>query len=699
MIKENKPRLDLHSDFPPNSWDKWQAAVAETLKGADYDKAMKTKTYEGITLQPIYRKEDLQDLKHLDCLPGSAPYIRGNSEQGYLKQSWLVAQEQDNPDLQKLNQDLLEELNRGLDTINLYLNPEVAEGRIPSISQNRGVPIINLKSMKTCLNGIDLCAVPLYISSSVTAPLFLALLNAYAKHQGIALNELRGAIVFDPLALLAQKGQSCVPISRLWQLMYQIVFWTDMKAPGIRTVLLDGSVYADAGASSDLELGIILSTAIGYINGLLDKGLSIEQIAPRFQINLNLGSNFFMEIAKVRACRMIWAELIQAFGGSETARKAWIHGITSAYNKSRYDAFVNVLRTSTEAFSAVIGGVDSLQIQNYDTLLNPSTEFSKRISRNQHFILKEEAHFDRVIDPAGGCYYIENLTAQLAQKAWSTMQQIESAGGLLKSLSLGSIQKMTADVSKLREENVAKRKDVFVGINMFADPAERLSPGKNHNLDLKQIETELTNVKAHQNSHLEDSLSYIRDNLDNDFLIDMLTDAWLHNCTLDQLSHVLGYGQGEPKERVNKLKQNRILDQFESLRDRVLAVQPKLCLINYGSLKEYKPRADFAMGFFAVAGIEPINEPGSDNLDTLLAVLDKHHPQALCICSTDENYISLVPELCKRLKNTPLRLILAGYPTNKVEEYRELGIHHFIHLRANAYAVLSELVKELGVEL
>ena len=710
MEHEKKPELDLQKDFPPPTWDEWLQAVNETLKGADFNKVMQTKTYEGITLQPIYRKEDLQDLEHLDTAPGRTPYIRGNSETGYLNGGWKIAQKQVTPCLKTLNQELLEELKRGLNSINLVLNHKTTKGLLPSSGEN-GIAFLYLEDILKALQGIDLSAVPILMDGQEAAILFLALLNAYAKKHEIPLSKLSGTIGMDPLAILSQHGLSQLSYKQLMDFLFQMAFWADLKAPGIRTIAIDGTVYASAGANSVQELGIILSTAISYINVLLDKGLSIEQISPRFQVNLGLGSNFYMEIAKVRALRLAWAELVRNYGGSEPAQKVWIHGVTSSFNKSKYDAYVNVLRTSTEAFAAVIGGVDSLCIETFDNLLNQPNEFSKRVARNQQLILQEEAHFDRVIDPAGGCYYIEKLTSQITEKAWKQMQDIEAKGGMLKSLKDGYIHSETSKMMQERISNVEKRRDIFVGINMFSDADE--IPKQDHSpLKTPDYAKKVTGLKEQHKQGLSECLSYIRDNHQNDFIVDMITDAWLHGACLDQISEAMGFPvdiQQQSQECSSqaeilshgKLMSVRVAQTLENLRDRVIASKlnnsdPGIFLLNLGTISEFKARADFSAGFLSMAGFRVINNTGYSTVEEALMECDKHAVTAICICSTDEKYQTLVPEVCSKANNKII--ILAGYPTEQVNHYQQCGVKHFIHLRANALEVLTAIAKDMGVE-
>lgn len=705
--------LVLKEEFPPPAWDEWLVAVEATLKGAGFDKVMHTPTYEGITLKPIYRQQDIQSLPHLDCVPGVTPYVRGNDPHRFVTEGWLIAQAQDEPDPIKLNQALLDELQCGLTAVNLILSENCCNAQLPAVpgSRGRGVDLCSLEEMDLRLEGIRLDAVPILINGGIASPLILGLLNAYVKQKAIPLNSIKGAVGFDPLALLVRQGRLPLKADDLWQILYQMTFWADMKARGIRTIRLDTRVYTEAGAHGVQQLAIALATAIHYIDRLLEKGLGIDQIAPHIQLDLSLGSNFFMEIAKVRAARLLWAELIRAYGGSDDAQKIWIHGSTTTLNKSIYDPYVNVLRASTEAFSAVMGSVDSLEIEPFDALWQNPTEHSKRIARNQQIILQEEAHFKRVADPAGGCYYIEALTAELAEKAWAMMQKIESDGGILTSLVSGSLQKEIGDCASRRINNAELRRDIYVGVNMYANPEEETDKQRLCHGPASASLERVNKYKTAPDNGLESSLQYLREHLDNDYILDMITDAWLHRATIDQLGEIFGFDKSlkesdpaqdidDPALRVTPIRKIRMTQGFELLRDKVQAhKESSIHLMNMGELSQFKARADFSQGFFAVAGFRVLSGDGTNDVDRAVSDFMDSGARAVCICSTDDTYPEFVPAICKsiRSRSPQTRIILAGYPSDMIETYKAVGVDFFIHLRCNALQTLTEIARAMEV--
>jgi methylmalonyl-CoA mutase len=628
-VKTTK-QLNLSKDFSPPKWEEWKQLVRDGLKGADYDKAMKTRTYEGITLEPIYRREDIRDLGFADTMPAQAPYVRGNDPQKLITEGWYVAQAQTQKDLKALNEILHRELMRGLSMVNLKLRHD----DFPD-----GISITSVKDLETALKGIDLVAAPLFVQMDVDDKDIFPMLDEYISAAGGSVRDLKGCLGFDPSSEFARKGYLPLPLDELWGKVADAVIHRANRAPQLRCFIIDGTVYEAAGASSTQELAMVLDTAIGYIQGMMAAGMDINTVAPLFAVKLALGSNFFVEIAKIRAFRLLWAEMIKAFGGNENSQKVWIHGKTATFNKSTYDLYVNMLRTTTESFSGVIGGVDSLQTDTFDAIATAETPFAKRIARNQQLILAEEAHFAKVADPAGGCYYIESLTAQLAEIAWSMMQELEQDGGMIKSLKAGKIHERIAHTAKARIDAVHKRRDVFVGVNMYANPEDKAVP----KLKAPQLKPDQAPVQLKQGA----------------------------------------------------LPRLRAVSALEELRTQIAQKAPRILLINIGTVAEYKARADFASGYLQIGGFAVDAQQSFVSAEQAIAAAQSSDADAFCLCSTDARYEQLVEPLCNALK--PALMILAGYPQDMVERYRKQGIDIFIHLRSNAYDTLKALSEKLEV--
>lgn len=702
MTKEHEVDLNLLKEFPPPSYEEWKQTVIDSLKGADFDRVMTTKTYEGINLKPIYRAEDANHLPHITAVPGQAPFIRGNDSEGYLKYGWVVAQAQDEPSVTAANKVLLDELNRGLNSVYVRLNPASRAGKLPGSNEaaSIGVPLSHLKDIDAMLSGVDLQAVPYVMMENNTALIQIALLNAYARTKSIPLRSLCGCVAFDPVSqsyLAMDAGKS---VNTNMDYLYQMARWADQKAPRMRTILIDGAAYQNQGASASAELGYVLSSGVAIIDAMLDRGLSIEQIAARVVIRLGMGSNFFMEIAKIRTARMIWSELIKAYGGSTASGKVWIHAVTTDINKSEYDVWVNLLRTTTESFSAVIGGADSIETGCFDASVRQADTFSRRIARNQQLILAEEAHFQKVVDPAGGCWYIECLTSDLASLAWKSMQEIVADGGMVMAIAEGKVGSCLAESIRSRKNAVNTRRDIAVGVNMFANPGEKLLESKTPDPQwLDEAMQRYAELKLHKDAGLDESLAMIKEDKGNDLIVDMICDAFIHGADIEQICAALTF-----QPVVYEKSLSSVISDIEALRKNVeaakLSADKNIMLLNMGTLATYKARADFSLGFFQIAGFDVVYPQGFASVDEAVSAVFTTRPAAVCICSTDDEYVSIVPDLMAKLNALPSCpiTILAGYPTDMVEKYRDAGVQHFIHLKANACDTLYAIAKQMGVE-
>lgn len=710
MNRESGPPdgLDIASEFPPNTFEEWKTAVEETLKGVPFDKAMTTKTYEGIDLQPIYCMTDIQDLPHLNSFPGHPPYVRGNTADGHILRSWIIAQEQNHPDPTQANRIILDELNKGLTAVNLKLDRYTKWATLPVLETFHpdGIWLNGLDDLRSLLKGVNLSAVPLLIKTGEAGPVILSLINAYCKENKIGTETLTGLVGFDLITSLLEDRELPFPETDKWVPYYQMITWATANSPKLRTILLDGHFWGSRGADALTELAYLVSAAAEYINALLDTGMTMEKISPSFQINLNLGSNLFMEIAKVRAARLLWSELMRAYGANPENRKVWIHGVTSAFNKTIYEPYVNILRTATESFSGVIGGLDSLEVSPFDFRIKPDDEFSRRVARNQQILLEEESHLNKVIDPAGGCFYIEKLTSRLAEDAWSKMQKIVAEGGLFQAVLAGRIQAEVRQKAQERKQNVDMRKDVFVGVNMFANPLEQpLELTDDYNR--KDLEERYESALAKQEEPrpgLEEALQKLSDHGNYKSTIDLLTEAMLLGATLEEAyDRILGEGAALTTEALPRC---HATGDFEALRSRIdqykQSSQTRLFvfLANMGPLSQHKARADFAMGFFQAGGFEVQSNDGFTTAEEAIEAALQSGAKAVCICSTDDTYSDWVPQLAGGIKKRKqdMTMILAGFPKDMAEKYAEQGIDIFIHIKANALEALTSLANRMGVE-
>lgn len=702
----------LFGEFKEASYEEWKAAATALLKGKPFEKAMYTKTPEGITLQPIYMKDALDSLPHTDVLPGFAPYVRGTKIDGNMVEPWLICQEIYTSYPEQFNEKVLHSLYRGQTALNITLDKATKYGIDPDVLEAeevgyRGLSLSTLDDIDCAFQDLVLEVLPLYINVGANPIPMISLLAAYLKRGNRDIDELRGVVGCDPLGFLAKEGKLPLAVSEVYGYMADVIKYTLSKNSKLRTILIEGHPYHNGGADAVQELAFTIATGAEYIREMMERGINIEDIGPRMAFSFSLGSNFFMEISKIRAARMLWAQVVKAFGGSHEAQKIYIHGKTSSWTKTIYDPYVNMLRNASEAFSGAIAGVDSLDIIPFDEPIRESDEFSRRISRNVQAILQDECHFTQPIDPAGGSWYIETLTYQLAERAWAKFQEIESEGGILQYLLNNKAQDSVKDKYDEKFKNMAKRKHVWVGTNMYANmQEEKLCPGET---DLESIKTKRANkIKKYrmerdmfQIANLISELGDIRE-ITGSISINKAVDSIMVGATLGDIADLCNSFTIDPCT-IEPVRQQRGAQRFEALRDRTevfkkMGKNLKVFLFNMGPIPQHKPRADFTTGFFEVGGFQVLKNDGFEDVKSAVEAGIESGAQIGVICSTDATYPEYVPEIAKAVKeeNPKMSLVVAGRPPRELEStYRAAGIDHFIYMGADCYNLLSNFQREV----
>ncbi len=693
----------LLGDFPATSYDDWRQAIDKVLKGAPFEKKLVTKTYEEINLQPMYRLEDIQDLPHKDSLPGFAPYVRGTGLLGYKLKPWDVCQEIPCRTPAEFNAALRYDLERGQNAVNLTLDKATLAGRDADQADAEavgygGVSISTLDDLRQALDGIDLERTPIVIQAGTAALPLTAMLAALAERRDQDLNQLQGAVNMDPLGTLAQDGALPCSLDGAYDAMSELTAWAQANARQLRTIGVQGHPYHNGGASATQELAFVLAAGVEYLRAMGQRNLEVDDVAPRMRFSFSLGANVFMEIARMRAARMLWARIVKAFGGNEESQKMAIHARTSAWNKTVYDPYVNMLRATTEAFAGVIGGCDSLHIGAFDETIRQPNEFSRRVARNIHTILREESNLARTIDPAGGSWYVESTTDAVASNSWALFQEVEKQGGLFKALEAGLPQRQVAEVAAKRTANAARRKDIFVGTNMYPNMTEK--PLEIPSVDAQALQSERATQLAQYraSAHAADALAELA--AGNDVMGAAITAA-LNGATLSQLA-VTSKGDNTT---VAPIDAQRSAVPFEKLRQatdayaRRTGARPQVFLATMGPLAQHKPRADFSRSFLEVAAFDVIYRDGFDDVDAAADATLASQAPAVVICSTDKTYPDLVPPLTAKIKaaNPDMAVFVAGYPADQVEAFKAAGVDDFIYMGANCLELLSNLQKKMGV--
>ncbi|CUH94667.1 hypothetical protein P22_0733 [Propionispora sp. 2/2-37] len=714
MAMESKSEQEVlpkvtFDEFSIPEYEQWKQEAVTSLKGGVFEKKLLTKTYENIMLQPIYTREHVKAVGDSPALPGTGNYLRGTRVDGYITEPWLISQECDEFLPEQFNTLLKHELEKGSTGINVVLDTATKEGR-DAAPEVDGLLLTTIQDADEAFAGIDLTLYDLHMATGASSTMILAMVCAMLKANGRSFSGLSGCIGADPVGTYVQNGTLPCSLDALFDEMTQALQWAEAEMPKLRTILISGQTYHNGGASDIQEITYALATAIEYIRALQIRGIDCNRSAKRMRFSFSLGANFFMEIAKMRAARMVWAQIVESFGGDKEAQKMNVHARTSQFTKSVYDPYVNILRTTTEAFSGVVGGVDSLHVGCFDEALRMGDEFSRRIARNTQIILQNECNLRQPVDPAGGSWYIETLTQEIAEKVWNLLQETESSGGLLKALRQGLPQQAVQEVLEKRFGQLAKRADRAVGINMYANTREKL-------LEVTAIDTESIRGKHTRQVteycrdidqvYCAEKLKIVTDSMSKEpgELLAAALEAFSGGATIGQVTEAIRQDEF-PEAEIKSIGKHRFTEQFEALRQKTDDYKAKtgnnlkIFLANMGPIPQHKARADFSTGFVEVGGFEVLKNDGFPDVDSAAAAALASGAQVTVICSTDDTYPELVPPLAKKLKSEKpeMIVILAGAPAPEYEPaYREAGVDEFIHIRANCYKILSWLQTAGGI--
>jgi methylmalonyl-CoA mutase len=616
----------LFNGFPLVSTADWEARIKEDLKGADYEKKLVWKSLENIRIKPYYTAEDLLELPYIHQLPGQYPFIRGNKTGG---NDWEIRQDFRVFDIDTTLQKALMAVERGATSIGFDLT---AKGDL------------YFHDFRKLIAGFAGKDIALNFMAGEATPDILDYLLKALDELGIPSTQIKGSLGYDPLGRLTRTGAFYNSAEADFKEADRLLLAAENELSQFRVFTISSHLFSDSGSNIVQELAFGLSMAAEYFTRLTAMGHSAADIAVHMQWNLGAGPDYFMEIAKVRAARLLFSGLLSAFDNDRIKNTpVFIHSITTDWNKTLYDPNVNMLRLTTEAMAAILGGCNSLLVKPYDSWYREPGDFSERIARNIQIILKEESYFDKVVDPSAGSYYIEALTDSLVESAWQLFLKTDESGGYSRAFMDGFIRDEVNKTVARRREMVSTRREVLVGTNHYPNQNEE-----------------------------------IREEVDPDIAFARM-DA-------------------NPGRLAEPLLPGRAAEAFEKLR---LAVEkhpggkPKVFMLTYGHLAKRLARSQFSSGFFACAGYEVIDNLGfasaKDGVDAALQAGAK----IIVVCSSDEEYSELVPEVARLVGNKAI-VVVAGAPPC-IEELKQKGISEFIHVKSNVLETLQHFHVKLGI--
>ena len=608
----------LFAEFPAVSTEAWDAAITVDLKGADYERKLVWRTNEGFNLRPYYRAENLEGLETLGTQAGEFPYLRGVSGDN----SWLTHQTIAVKCPKAANEAALKMLNAGVDSLGFCLSEELTAEQLDEL-----------------LAGVVLSAVELTFCGK-GAGKAVALVLAKAEKEGVAKEDLRANFCIDPIVKhLSQKGawcEECEGGKCLTKIADLVKATAEYK--GVRVVNVSANVFSDSGSTIVEELGFGLSVAHEYLVRLMEAGLTVDQAAKKIRFTFAVTSNYFVEMAKFRAARMLWANIVKKYEPAcDCSCKMFVHARTSAWNQTVYDPYVNMLRGTTEAMSAAIAGVHSLEVLPFDYAYTTPTEFSERIARNQSLLLKHESHFDQVIDPAGGSYYIETLTKSVADEAWKLFLELEEKGGYVEAFWSGYVVERVKASAAAKDKAIATRRQILLGANQY--------PNFNEVADAAVTAEAVT----------------------------------------------------RPAAEGNVLVPYRGAMSFEAMRYGVdkSGKELKAFMLTCGNLAMARARAQFSCNFFACAGIRVQDNNFFKSVEEGVEAALASEAQIVVVCASDDDYAEVAPKVQELLGGKAI-LVVAGAPAC-TEELQAKGINNFISVKSNVLETLRGYLAQMGI--
>jgi len=688
---------NLLDQFPRTVFEQWLDLVDTQLQGIPFEEKLVTETLEGILIQPLYtRKDELPSEKLVST--DNIPFTRGTS-----KPIKSIGQEFYCPGLQEFNQELQHDCSRGLHTIPLILDEAGCNGLDPvhaSSSQigKNGISITTIDDLETVLKHIDLSCHSFQINGGKQAKSFFGLFIPFLLNCSFDISTLEGSLSQDPLSRLATTGTLQNSIDFCYGEMGELVRWCNKNTPKFRILGIDTCIYAESGGNTVQELAFAMATGTSYLKALLDQGMNVDEIAPAMSFTFSAGSSFFMEVAKFRAARSFWAQIIQAFGGNGNSQNLTFYVRTALANQTRYDPYTNLLRNTTESLSAMIGGCNRISVSPFDRVSKTGDSFSRGISRNIPIILDEECHINQVTDPAGGSWFIESLTESLGKKAWELFQKVEKKGGMYSSLNHGWIQKDIEKMYQKRKARIQRRKQIIVGTNMYADPEGKplnTETGKHRNMRSLRIQ-EVRNFCKNREFQLSQEIVWTKGKINFEKVILFAEQG----ATLEELSSIIK----EPKYcelQTRKLRSRRFAEEYEKLRIKVKASPhvPLVFLATIGDVSQYRKRSDFVTDFLHAGGFSIINHSSFLTPQKAAKKAIESGARISVICSNNTNYPEIVPNFINSVKATrpEMYFIVVGYPKDQIENLRRDGVNEFIHSNSNQLQLLGQLQTQAGI--
>ena len=592
---------ELLKDFPAVSREQWKAKAIEDLKGADFSKLI-WKTYDGIAIQPFYTREDIQQTDV------ASHHALGNTGRKWVNYAEIRVEE----DMHEANRIARKMLDYDTSGFLFYLtNPDKTD-------------------LEILLQGLDPERLHISFKTDHFVVQVIQDYFEYLKKQQVSLKIINGFYESDELENLVTQGT--LPAFDTYKNLVRVT----LQAPGFYGLAVKSHAFANSGANITQEMAFTLNKVVELTASIADEELPAQVILDEVMLHMAVGADYFFEIAKLRALRILFRSVAECFDVESPSVN--ILSSSSLWSKTLFDPNVNMLRNTTEAMSAVLGGCDALLIQPHDSSYKQPTDFSRRVAVNISNILKEEAYLNKIVDPAGGSYYLEHLTSQLVKKGLEIFQEVESKGGFIAAFEAGEISRAIQGVRDQKLKDVASRKQIAVGTNKYPN--------------------------------LQETVAYEET------------------------------ANGEDGHLLNPQRSTRAFNQLRLSTQKHLeetGFVPKVYLACFGNLAMRKARATFAAEFFGTAGFHLMGEFAFQDVSSAAKEAAASEADIVVMCSSDPDYESVAVAFSTLFKaEAPSKLlVLAGYPAALINELKTAGVDEFIHIKTNAVETLSGFQNKL----
>jgi methylmalonyl-CoA mutase len=698
--------FELGADFPKIDYAMWRKQVEAELNGAPFEKRMFTRSYEGIELQGLYTEEIFPTADDPGGLPGYPPFVRGGRPLGKASAGWDIRQEHAHPDPAIANAQIVEDLAGGVTSIEARLDGAAVQGldaddrRAAELTGRDGVSVSTAADFARLIQGVKLDIAGLHFDSGAA---FLPAASHYvaaAKKAGVELTALRGGFNADPLRALARDGHLPGTLNTALRQMADLAAWTAKNAPLMTAVEVCSTPYHNAGASAVADVAFAVATGLDYLRALTAAGLDLETAARQITFSMALGCRFYLAIAKIRAARKLWSDVIEACGGGADAQRMFLRVSTGRRVLTSRNQLLNILRNTVACYAGAVADADVITTTPFDAPTGLPTEASRRNARNTQLILAEECHLAQVIDPAGGSWYVEWYTNEVAKSAWSLFQKIEAQGGMIRAFESGWVREQIKPTQAAREKDIAVRKAVVTGISEHPSLTEK-RPGQElpnyRELNIAAAQRLSNWRRQHGRPAALETLAATP--AGSGHLTAAAIAAAEAGATLGQIAEALAPSDAPPTV-VAPLAVHPYDEAFEELRDAADAFEgahghrPRVFLAGVGSIAEQVARKNYASDFFEAGGFEVLSRDAKADAAQAAAAFAASGAKIAVICSTDKQYAAVVAELAPKLKAAGARtVILAGHPGQSEAAYRAAGVDRFIYIRCNVLETLWSLLR------